>query len=189
MSVFVSVVLHGLALVFFEPEASNAADSHTLFITLTSSHTPYPQQEQMLTEPPTPVENEYSKDLEAEKVPIAESMPLAPEVTSNQPKTLPFQEIFYKSSELDEQPYPLKPVNPSHPDDGEGITGWVRLLLLVDDSGKLVQASVISSEAPESFHQAALNAFLEIPFSPGKRAGKPVNSRMVIKVTFDKPIH
>jgi protein TonB len=179
-------VLHGLALGLFEPKTSNSTDT-TLFVTLVETPADHPLREQQFTEAPIAEANELQKDSAAD--PFPEPKPKIPDNDLNQTNALPYQEIFYKSSELDEQPYPLKPVNPSHPDDGIGITGWVRLLLLIDDSGKLVQSSVISSEAPESLHEAALNAFLEIPFSPGKREGRPVNSRMVIKVTFDKKIH
>lgn len=179
-------MLHGLALGFFEPKPSKSAET-SLFVTLLDTPATLPLHEQTIQEPQIAEAKELAKD--PASAPPPEPKPKIPEIESSQPNALPYQEVFYKSSELDEQPYPLKPVNPSRPNDGEGIAGWVRLLLLIDDSGKLVQSSVISSEAPESFHEAALNAFLEIPFSPGKRAGKPVNSRMVIKVTFDKNMH
>ena len=99
---------------------------------------------------------------------------------------LQLNEVFFKSSELDEQPYPLLPVEPTFPYEARvnRLEGWVRLLLLIDQAGELRRIEVLDASSPGVFDDAAVTAFQATPFAPGRRAGATVNSRMIVKVEF-----
>ncbi|MEF8714034.1 MAG: energy transducer TonB [Accumulibacter sp.] len=99
---------------------------------------------------------------------------------------LPIQEYFFKSSELDEQPYPLISVLPAYPPHAQvhNLEGWVRLLLLIDAGGRLRHLEVLEASPPGIFEESARAAFRITPFSPGRRGGEAVNCRMIIKIDF-----
>lgn len=101
---------------------------------------------------------------------------------------LPIEEWFFKSSELDEQPYPLISVVPAYPAYAQAhdLEGWVRLLLLIDESGRLRHLEVLEASSPPGiFEESALAAFRITPFSPGRRGGEAVKSRMIIRIDFN----
>ncbi len=95
-------------------------------------------------------------------------------------------DYYYKSSELDEQPTPLKPVVPVYPDlaKARGVEGYAKLLLLIDEQGEVRHIDVLESNPPDVFGDAAMDAFRSMMFKPGQRASFPVKSRMVIKIEF-----
>ncbi len=99
---------------------------------------------------------------------------------------LPMQEIFFKSSELEQQPSPLAPVLPEYPAHAraKALEGSVRLLLMIDERGGLRHLEVLDASPPGIFDEAALSAFRSVPFSPGRRGDEAVKSRMIIKVDF-----
>lgn len=110
----------------------------------------------------------------------------SPTVETSSALELPLDEVFFKSSELDEQPYPLLSVEPTFPYTARvnRLEGWVRLLLLIDKAGELQRIEVLDASLPGVFDDAAVAAFQVTPFAPGRRAGEAVNSRMVLKVEF-----
>lgn len=99
---------------------------------------------------------------------------------------LPIKEYFFKSSELDEQPYPLISVVPAYPPHAQvhNIEGWVRLLLLIDESGQLRHLEILEANPPGIFEESARAAFRITPFSPGQRGGEAVKCRMIVKIDF-----
>ena len=121
--------------------------------------------------------------LPAEATTVAAASPV---VETTSVLELPLEEVFFKSSELDEQPYPLLPVEPTFPYAARvnRLEGWVRLLLLIDAAGELRRIEVLDASLPGVFDDAAVTAFQATPFAPGRRAGEMVNSRMIVKVEF-----
>ncbi|OIQ86713.1 transport protein TonB [mine drainage metagenome] len=93
---------------------------------------------------------------------------------------------YFLAAELDEQPHPMQDVRPSYPAHAmaHDLEGWVRLLLLIDETGQVRQLAVIDASPHGIFDEAALNAFRFVPFSPAKRAGLPVKSRILLNVDF-----
>jgi len=75
----------------------------------------------------------------------------------------------------------LRMVKPKYPprEQAEGIEGNVTVELLVDESGRVAQASVLSLVGPESFAQSALDAVQLFEFQPPIEDGRP--SSMWIK--------
>lgn len=108
-------------------------------------------------------------------------------VESTPPATLPVEDYYHKSSELDDQPIALWQVTAEFPPYAieKGIVGWVRLLLLIDEEGRLRRIEVMDSSPPGIFDESALTAFRSLQFEPGRKLGKPVKSRIILKVDFN----
>jgi protein TonB len=94
---------------------------------------------------------------------------------------------FYPARMLDRFPKPVAEVELRYPDQAgnEDLSGTVTLLLLIDELGMVVKASVVEADPPGYFEEAAIEAFRSILFTPGERDGKVVKSRLVVQVSFD----
>ncbi|WP_293777763.1 energy transducer TonB [uncultured Oxalicibacterium sp.] len=95
---------------------------------------------------------------------------------------------FFSARELDERPYPQQPVVVPYPESALGKPhGSVVLLLHVDARGRVQQVSIVQSDVPSAFEQAAVNAFSEAVMVPGSRHGQAVGAAMKIAVDFGQP--
>ena len=71
-----------------------------------------------------------------------------------------------------------------------GASGVVEVLVLIDDRGRVVEASVVRSQpAKLGFEQAALEQVRSMQYRPGSRDGVPVKVRMPIIVNFKPRQH
>jgi len=97
---------------------------------------------------------------------------------------------FYPARQLDVLPRPLGDVALRYPEEAadRDVSGRVVLLLLIDDLGMVVEASVISADPPGVFEDAALESFRDILFAPAQRHGRAVKSRLPVEVTFDAKV-
>ncbi len=75
-------------------------------------------------------------------------------------------------------------MQPVYPSSATDIAGDVTLLLQIDEFGAVQQLSVVTAEPAGYFEEAALRAFQLARFAPAQREGRPVRSRIVIKVRF-----
>jgi periplasmic protein TonB len=91
---------------------------------------------------------------------------------------------WYEAKDLDLYPQPLVPVQPVYPSSATDIGGDVTLLLQIDEFGAVQQLSVVTAEPAGYFEEAALHALQLARFAPAQREGRPVRSRIVIKVRF-----
>lgn len=91
---------------------------------------------------------------------------------------------WYEAKDLDLYPQPQAPVQPVYPSSATDITGSVSLLLQIDEFGVVQKLSVVTAEPAGYFEEAALRAFQLAHFAPAQREGRPVRSRIVIKVRF-----
>jgi len=94
---------------------------------------------------------------------------------------------FYPSRLLDLYPKPVAEVELHYPPKAgsEDMSGTVTLLLLIDELGIVVEASVVEADPPGYFEDAAIEAFKSVLFTPGQREGRVVKSRLVVQVSFD----
>jgi protein TonB len=132
----------------------------------------------------------------------APSVPAAPEgeaAPASQPATplsaqepgafqmpLPAPAEFLPARMLDVLPRPEQPVALVYPDAvGMGRNGLVTLLLLIDESGAVVEAKVVDSNPSGVFDAFAIDVFRATRFLPGQRDGRPVRSRLVVEMSFD----
>jgi len=91
---------------------------------------------------------------------------------------------WYEAKDLDLYPRPLAPVQPEYPASAPAILGEVTLLLQIDEFGAVHQLSVVTAEPAGYFEEPALQAFQAARFAPAQREGRPVRSRIVVKVRF-----
>jgi len=94
---------------------------------------------------------------------------------------------YYAMRLLDEYPQPLAPIEPRYPEQAlhAKINGSVTLLLLIDENGMLQDISVVEAKPESIFNEAALEAFREMRFSPARKDGRVVRSRVLITVGFE----
>lgn len=91
----------------------------------------------------------------------------------------------YPVTQLDEFPRPTVRVPPVYPLPMlfDGSTGEVDIKFTVDANGDVVDATVVKSSDP-AFDDSALAAVRNWKFTPGKKAGQPVNTRMQLPIVF-----
>jgi len=93
---------------------------------------------------------------------------------------------WYPAKQLDLYPQLLSPARPRYPDAAarENLAGAVTLLVMVDENGFVRDAEVAQADPPGYFEEEALAAFREARFAPAAREGRPVRSRILVRVTF-----
>lgn len=94
---------------------------------------------------------------------------------------------YYPARLLDRLPMPLAEVVLQYPDAAAEaeVSGRVVLLLMIDELGVVVDATVIEADPPGYFEEAAIESFREVLFQPAYRHGRAVKSRLPVEVTFD----
>ena len=101
---------------------------------------------------------------------------------------LPADPTFYPSREVDvPAAWATKPIT-SYPPQAEkaNIKGEVLVLLLVDELGKVQEASVVEVKPPGfGFEEAAMASVGQARFKPAMLKGQAVKSRVVYRVTFE----
>jgi protein TonB len=92
---------------------------------------------------------------------------------------------WYSAAQLDVFPVAREPVRPSYPQ-GEAAAsgGVVTLLLRIDEAGRVHECSVVEARPQAVFDEAALAAFRAAQFLPGRKDGRAVRSRVLVKVAF-----
>lgn len=124
---------------------------------------------------------------------LATSKPLAPETQSLSKKqaesqgevaSLPAATDYLMSARLDPGPQPIGDIEPVYPDSGHLREGTVVLRVLIDETGHVDNVAVIRATPEGAFEDAAMDAFTKALFSPGRVAGVPVKSQIVIEVRF-----
>ena len=93
---------------------------------------------------------------------------------------------YFKSSELDRRPFPLKQIEVPAPESATAA-GAVMLRLRISESGRIDDAKIVMSTGIAEFEEAALREFTGARFQPGYRANVPVRSEMLIEVTLRPP--
>ncbi len=100
---------------------------------------------------------------------------------------VPADAAWYEVKDLDVLPRALTPLRPTSPP-VEGkvqVGGTVILLVRIDETGQVREASAVKADPEADLGPAAIAAFADARFSPGQRDGRAVRSRLLVKVTFD----
>ena len=138
---------------------------------------PSPPAADAVAEPPTaPIPTTLSNDPEA-----------APS-TGADAASLPIPDpVHYPAKNLDLYPQALRRITPASPQAARDaqVTGSVTLLVLIDETGRVVGTSVMDSAPDGVFEQAALRALADAAFFPAQKDGRAVRSRILVKVEFD----
>lgn len=137
------------------------------------------------------VADERAQRVRDEKPPLAR--PVAPAADPAAP-LLPALEIpliedptYYPAKQVDVHPAALHPIKPDYPDKAaeQGVEGSVVLLLLIDEAGRVKEATVAEANPEGHFEESALAAFRPARFVPAQRQGRAVKSRVLIRVTYE----
>jgi periplasmic protein TonB len=91
---------------------------------------------------------------------------------------------WYTARDLDLYPQALAPFDPPYPASVSGVVGEVTVLLSIDEFGVVQDSSVVTAQPAGYFEESALSAFRTARFAPAQRDGRPVRSRIVVKVRF-----
>lgn len=68
-----------------------------------------------------------------------------------------------------------------------GVAGSVRLILWVDESGRVLDHEVVRSSGVDRLDQAALEAAPKLRFTPARRLGEPVGTWVEFDIIFQPP--
>ncbi len=90
-------------------------------------------------------------------------------------------------------PRPLAEIQPLYPRSARrlGLEGTVRILVSLDQNGKVISARVVSSSGYGMLDESALKAIRAAFFEPAKEAGRPVAYNGIIPIRFslvDEPL-
>ena len=99
------------------------------------------------------------------------------------------ENVVYEAGEVDEQAQVLKEVQPKFPDRAKklGISGYVKVMVVIDVYGDVAQASVMSLDPPGyGFENEALKAVKQWKFRPAHLGGYPVAQKATKEFRFVK---
>lgn len=99
------------------------------------------------------------------------------------------ENVVYEAGEVDEQAQVLKEVQPKFPERAKklGISGYVKVMVVIDVYGDVAQASVMSLDPPGyGFENEALKAVRQWKFSPAQLGGYPVAQKATKEFRFVK---
>ena len=119
----------------------------------------------------------------AAQVPPAEDRSPEPEVST---ASLP-DPFHYAARELDVYPQPLNRIEPAYPQTALAVEigGSVTLLLMIDESGRVTDVSVVDASPQDVFDESALQALAATIYSPAQKGGRAVRSRILVKIDYD----
>lgn len=99
------------------------------------------------------------------------------------------ENVVYEAGEVDEQAQVLKEVQPQFPERAKklGISGYVKIYIVVDVNGDVAQAAVMNLDPPGyGFETEALKAVRQWKFSPAYLGGFPVAQKATKEFRFVK---
>ncbi|MCQ2055297.1 MAG: TonB family protein [Fibrobacter sp.] len=99
------------------------------------------------------------------------------------------ENVVYEAGEVDEQAQVLKETQPKFPERAKklGISGYVKVMIVIDVYGDVAQASVMSLDPPGyGFDTEALKAVRQWKFSPAHLGGYPVAQKATKEFRFVK---
>ena len=93
---------------------------------------------------------------------------------------------WYLARQVDNQPKAIGQIEPTYPEDAKrrNIEGTLKLMLKIDDLGRVQSAEVVEATPPDVFDEAALTAFRGAHFRPAMKDGRSVRYQAYIRVEF-----
>jgi protein TonB len=99
------------------------------------------------------------------------------------------ENVVYEAGEVDEQAQVLREIQPKFPEKAKkmGVSGYVKVLLVIDVYGDVVQTQVMTLDPPGyGFEIEALKAVRQWKFSPAQLGGYPVAQKATKEFRFVK---
>ena len=97
------------------------------------------------------------------------------------------ENIVYEANEVDEEARVLREINPVYPERAKklGVTGYVKIFLIIDTNGDVSQVDVQSVDPPGyGFETEALKAVRQWKFEPAKLGHFPVSQKATKEFRF-----
>ena len=97
------------------------------------------------------------------------------------------ENVVYEAGEVDEQAQVLREIQPKFPEKAKrmGVSGYVKVLIVIDVYGDVAQAQVLTQEPPGyGFDNEALKAVRQWKFSPAQLGGFPVAQKATKEFRF-----
>lgn len=93
---------------------------------------------------------------------------------------------WYLARQVDVHPKAIGDIEPAYPDEARrrNLEGTLKLMLKIDDLGRVQSAEVVEAMPPDMFDEAALAAFRAARFQPALKDGRPVRYQAYIRVEF-----
>jgi TonB family protein len=90
------------------------------------------------------------------------------------------------TTKYDSAPSPDHQVPAEYPEQAQdaGITGVVQVMVTVDETGRVIDAKVVSHDSPEILNDAAVEAVRQWTFKPATRMGAPVRASIIVPFRF-----
>ncbi|MEW5788199.1 MAG: TonB family protein [Pseudomonadota bacterium] len=142
--------------------------------------------------PPTPAEPLPAIPSPARAVPVPTApTPPAPRAGPAAGSPLPslplgIDPTWYNARQVDSQPRPIGDIQPAYPEEAKRINleGSVKILLKIDELGRVQEAEVVEASHPGAFDGEALRAFRQARFKPAMKDGRPVRYQAYMRVDF-----
>lgn len=95
--------------------------------------------------------------------------------------------VHYEAKDLDTYPRLRGPLSPVYPQAAlaQRLGGAVTLLVLIDETGRVTETSVVDAVPEGSFDEPARDALARASFTPASKDGRIVRSRILVSVAFD----
>lgn len=110
--------------------------------------------------------------------------PIAPSSLPSLP--LDIDTTWYLARQVDVFPKSIGKIEPIYPEEARrrNLEGSLKLMLKIDDLGRVQEAEVVEAMPPGVFDEAALAAFRNARFKPAMRDGRPVRYQAYMRVDF-----
>jgi periplasmic protein TonB len=127
-----------------------------------------------------------SADMQASVVPPAEKSRGGPQSTGLPSLPIGIDTTWYVARQVDNQPKAIGVIEPAYPEDAKrrNMEGTLKLMLKIDDLGRVQSAEVVEATPPGVFDDAALAAFRNAKFQPAMKEGRPVRYQAYFRVDF-----
>ena len=195
-AVAVSAALH-LSLIYLpSPPAGSSPVMHPMVLDARLQRAPSPSPGPHVETPERPGAHSPATmpavvTVPSPAIPLVQAAPLQsaadPEPEAIVPTAAVIDTVHYAAKELDIYPQALRPITPNYPSAAlEARTaGSVTLLVLIDEVGRVIEASVTDSAPAGLFEVAAQQAVANAQFRPAQKDGRTVRSQILIRVEFD----
>ena len=112
--------------------------------------------------------------------------PAAEATRASSPLDVAIDANWYLARQVDVSAKAVGKILPEYPEAARqrNQEGTLKLMLRIDDLGRVREVAVVESDLPGVFDQAALDAFRQAHFQPAMKDGHPVRYQAYIRVTF-----
>lgn len=95
--------------------------------------------------------------------------------------------VYYPARQLDVYPALLQSIRLEYPHHAaqSQVSGNVLMMLLIDEAGRVNEISIAAAEPAGYFENAVRLAFADARFSPARKHGRAVKSRVLIRINYN----